>query len=134
VGEVRQEECLDMLLALASGIPGMCSVHAGSAREAIAKLCLLPLLAGPNVTGDFVVPAVASSVDLVVHTATEPDGRRRVREVVAVPGRVENGTVETAQVFATVGGRLVRAGGFPPHEDRFARAGFDLVDLLDGRI
>ena len=33
VGEVRQEECLDMLLALSSGIPGMCSVHASSARE-----------------------------------------------------------------------------------------------------
>src|SRR5207248_2605232 len=106
VGEVRQEECLDLLLALSSGIPGMCSVHAGSAREAIGKLCLLPLLAGPNVTSDFVVPAVAASVDLVVHTGTEPDGRRRVREVVAVPGRVEGGTVETAQVFGSTGGRL----------------------------
>src|SRR4029077_5478964 len=109
--------------ALSSGIPGMCSVHAGSARAAIGKLCLLPLLAGPNVTSDFVVPAVATSVDLVVHTGTDPDGRRRVREVVAVPGRVEGGTGETAQVFASAGGRLERAGGFPPHPDRFAAAG-----------
>ena len=33
VGEVRQQECLDLLIALNSGIPGMCSIHANSARE-----------------------------------------------------------------------------------------------------
>ena len=133
VGEVRQEECLDLLIALNSGIPGMCSVHARSARAAIAKLCTLPLLAGENVTSDFVVPTVATSVDLVVHIGTDPDGRRRVREIVAVPGRVEGGTVETAQVFASAGGRLERADGFPPHPERFAAAGFDLVELLGGQ-
>jgi pilus assembly protein CpaF len=46
VGEVRQEESLDMLLALNSGLPGMCTVHANSAREALTKMCTLPLLAG----------------------------------------------------------------------------------------
>ena len=132
IGEVRQEECLDLLVALSSGIPGMCTVHASSAREAVAKLCMLPLLAGPNVTSAFVLPAVATSVDLVVHTATEPGGRRRVREIVAVPGRVEGDTIETARLYDTVEGRLERADGFPPHLDRFARAGFDVVELLDG--
>ena len=34
VGEVRAEECLDLLLALNSGLPGMASLHANSAREA----------------------------------------------------------------------------------------------------
>ena len=45
VGEVRQQECLDLLIALNSGIPGMCTVHANSAREAVTKMCTLPLLA-----------------------------------------------------------------------------------------
>ena len=49
VGEVRQEESLDLLLALNSGLPGMGTVHANSAREAITKMCTLPLLAGENV-------------------------------------------------------------------------------------
>ncbi len=132
VGEVRQEECLDLLVALNSGVPGMCSVHANSAREAVTKLCTLPLLAGPNVTSGFVVPTVAASVDLVVHTATEADGHRRLREIVAVPGRVEGDVVETASLFATEHGELVRTHGFPPHVERFARAGHDLADLLDG--
>lgn len=46
VGEVRQEECLDLLISLNSGLPGRCSIHASSAREAIVRLCTLPLLAG----------------------------------------------------------------------------------------
>jgi len=36
----------------------------------------------------FVVPTVASSVDLVVHLGIDTHGVRRVKEIVAVPGRV----------------------------------------------
>jgi len=136
VGEVRQEEALDLLIALNSGLPGMCSIHANSAREAIVKLCTLPLLAGDNVGHGFVLPTVASCVDLVVHTAKDGSGQRRVREIVAVPGRVEGDVVEVADVFVTRAGRLVRADGYPPHPERFEWAGLDLQALLahDGGI
>src|SRR4051794_30936384 len=130
VGEVRQEECLDLLIALNSGIPGMCTIHANSAREAVTKLCTLPLLAGENVTHSFVVPTVAASVDIVVHTARDAAGRRRIHEIVAVPGRVEGDIVETADLFVTRGERLVRADGWPPHPGRFVTAGLDLPALL----
>jgi len=130
VGEVRQEECLDLLIALNSGLPGMCSIHANSAREAVTKLCTLPLLAGENVGHAFVVPTVASSVDLVVHAETDGAGTRRVREIVAVPGRVEGTVVETADLFNTVDDKLVRADGFPPHPERFRRSGIELLDVL----
>src|SRR4029079_6039421 len=83
VGEVRQEESLDLLIALNSGLPGMCSIHANSAREAVVKLCTLPLLAGENVTASFVVPTVATSVDLVVQVGIDHHGARAVREIVA---------------------------------------------------
>jgi pilus assembly protein CpaF len=49
VGEVRAE-CLNLLLALNTGLPGMCTIHANSAREALVKLCTLPLLAGENIS------------------------------------------------------------------------------------
>lgn len=130
VGEVRQEECLDLLIALNSGLPGMCTLHANSAREAITKLCTLPLLAGENVGHAFVVPTVASCVDIVVHAGTDPSGHRRVREIVALPGRVEGDVIEAADIFTTRAGSLVRADGFPPHAERFAAAGFDLRQLL----
>ncbi len=132
VGEVRQEESLDMLLALNSGLPGMCTIHANSAREAITKMCTLPLLAGENVSSRFVVPTVAASIDLVVHVGLDAGGRRSVREIVAIPGRVEGDVVEVADLFWTRGQRLVRAHGFPPHVDRFERLGVDLAALLEG--
>ncbi len=130
VGEVRQAESLDLLIALNSGLPGMCTIHANSAREAVTKMCTLPLLAGENVGSGFVVPTVAGSIDIVVHIALERDGVRRVREIVAVPGRVEGDIVEIADIFSTRGGRLMRADGFPPHVDRFERAGYDVAALL----
>jgi len=133
VGEVRQAECLDLLLCLNSGVPGMCSVHANSAREALVKMCTLPLLAGENVSHAFVVPTVAASVDLVVHLQIDHNGRRRVREIVAVPGRVESGVIEAADVFATREDQLVRADGYPPHPERFECLGVDLAVLLAER-
>ena len=108
----------------------MCTIHANSAREAVIKMCTLPLLAGSNVSSRFVVPTVASAVDVVVHVALERDGRRRVREIVALPGRAEGDVVELAELFVTRDGQLVRGDGFPPHQERFARAGFDVADLL----
>ncbi|MCE1178485.1 MAG: Flp pilus assembly complex ATPase component TadA [Micrococcales bacterium] len=130
VGEVRQAESLDLLIALNSGLPGMCTLHANSAREAITKMCTLPLLAGENVGSRFVVPTVAGSVDIVVHAALERDGVRRVREICAVPGRTEGDVVEIADLFVQRGGRLARADGFPPHVERFERAGYDVAALL----
>lgn len=130
VGEVRQEESLDLLIALNSGVPGMCTVHANSAREAVTKMCTLPLLAGDNVSSRFVVPTVAASVDIVIHVALERDGSRRVREIVAVPGRAEGDVIEVADLFVTRAGRLERADGFPPHREAFERAGYDLAALL----
>jgi pilus assembly protein CpaF len=130
VGEVRQEECLDLLIALNSGLPGMCTLHANSAREALVKMCTLPLLAGENVSAAFVVPTVAASVDLVVHLGTDQRGLRRVREIVAVTGRAEGEVIETSDIFVLRDGHLLRTDGYPPHQERYRHAGFDLADLL----
>lgn len=130
VGEVRAEECLDLLLALNSGLPGMCTLHANSAREALVKMCTLPLLAGENISARFVVPTVASSVDLVVHLGIDPGGVRRVNEIMAVPGRVENEIIETEPIFVRESGELRRASGMPARPERFSRVGVDLQQIL----
>ena len=130
IGEVREAESLDLLVALNAGVPGMCTIHANSARDAITKMCTLPLLAGENVSDRFVIPTVASALDLVVHLELDHRGRRRVREVVGLPGRVEAGVVETCDMFHTEGDLLVRGEGFPPHEERYSRRGYELASLL----
>jgi len=65
-----------------------------------------------------------------VQLRLDPDGRRRVQEIVAVPGRVEEGLVEVAELFTRRGDRLERGTGYPPHPDRFERAGLNLPELL----
>jgi pilus assembly protein CpaF len=129
VGEVRQAEALDLLIAMNSGMPAMATLHANSAREAVTKLCTLPLLAGANIDAGFVVPTVAGCVDIVVHLGMG-SGSRRVREIGAVTGRTENGIIEMTTLYCDVDGRLVRREGFPPHQDRFAAAGIDVTALL----
>lgn len=129
VGEVRQAESLDLLIALNSGVPGMVTVHANSAREALLKMCILPLLASENISDRFVVPTVASCVDVIVHVDLDTEGRRRVLEIVAVSGRVEEATIEAVDLFRRDGDRLVRGGGRPPHPERFAARGIDLDRL-----
>lgn len=131
VGEVRQGESLDLLIAMNSGMPSLSTLHANSAREAITKLCTLPLLAGGNIPGDFVVPTVAGAVDLVIHVETRGNGERRVSEIAGVNGRVENGVVEMSSIFSDTGAGLQRRSGYPPHAERFTRHGFDLHQTLD---
>ena len=131
VGEVRQAEALDLLIAMNSGMPAMATLHANSAREAVTKLCTLPLLAGSNIASDFVVPTVAGCVDLVVHVASDALGRRAVREVVSLTGRVEQGVVEMSTLFRDDGDGLRRGAGYPVRREAFARHGLDLHALLD---
>lgn len=133
IGEVRQEECLDLLIAMNSGMPSMCSIHANNARAAIAKMCLLPMLAGSNVSAEFVVPTVAAVVDIVVHTALQADGQRRVQSIAAVNPRSEGNVVEMADLFTVIDSELHPTGAFPARQEAFTQHGFDLPLLLGSK-
>jgi len=98
IGEVRQAEALDLLIALNSGTPGMGTLHANSAREALLKLCTLPLLAGQNIAAAFVTPTVAAAIDMVAVLRNEPGRGRYLSELVTLSGRVENGVIEVTPV------------------------------------
>ncbi|TQO19125.1 pilus assembly protein CpaF [Rhodoglobus vestalii] len=130
VGEVRDAESLDLLIALNSGLPGMSSIHANSAREALVKLCTLPLLAGRNIDSNFVVPTVASSVDVVVHCEMTSNGARRVAEIASLTGECSDGVVESSALFRTVGGVLIQTGAIPARLSKFQAVGLDPVSLL----
>lgn len=130
VGEVREAEALDLLIALNSGIPGMCSLHANSARDALVKLCTLPLLAGRNIDVGFVAPTVASTIDLVVHAELRRDGQRRITEVLAPTGHVVDGVLGAVALFEFDGERLVATGELPPRMGDFERAGIDPAAIL----
>lgn len=119
VGEVREAESLDLLIALNSGLPGMCSIHANSAADALAKLATLPLLAGRNIDASFVMPAVAGSIDLVVHAELQRSGRRRVIEIVEPTGAVIGGSLEAVALFELRDGELQATGATPRRAGRY---------------
>jgi pilus assembly protein CpaF len=130
VGEVREAESLDLLLALNSGLPGACSLHANSAREALVKLCTLPLLAGRNIDASFIVPTVASCIDIVVHCEIDHRGARRVAEVLALSGQVTGSVIEASPIFALRDGMLEPTGGHPGKTAKFRAAGINPATAL----
>lgn len=114
VGEVREAEALDLLIALNSGLPGMGTLHANSARDAITKLQVLPLLAGENISHKFIAPTVASAIDLIVQVAIAQDGSRRIIEIARVTGRYENDRAEIENIWNWNGSSYVRGLGALP--------------------
>lgn len=106
VGEVREAEALDLLIALNSGLPGACTIHARSGPDALGKLCTLPLLAGGNIDRSFVAPTVASVIDLVVHVELLSTGARQVREIVSPTGVDGSGDVTSHAIFTRREGKL----------------------------
>jgi pilus assembly protein CpaF len=130
VGEVREAESLDLLIALNSGLPGMCSIHANSARDALGKLSTLPLLAGRNIDSSFVLPTVAGCIDIVVHCEIDRHGRRRVTEIIAPSGQLTGATIEASPLFLVKDGALEHTGGFPTKLAKFRAAGLDPAEVL----
>lgn len=128
VGEVREAEALDLLIALNSGLPGMGTIHANSARDAIVKLQTLPLLAGENISHKFIGPTVASAIDLVVQVSLDGHGFRRIVEVCAVTGRLENDRIEVETLWLWNKESYERGLGSLPHPEKFANVGIPIAN------
>jgi pilus assembly protein CpaF len=85
VGEIRGGEALDMLAAMTTGHDGSLStVHAGSPAEALRRVETLALMADVDLPHAAIREQVADALDLIVHQARLPDGRRQVTAVTEV--------------------------------------------------
>jgi len=88
IGEVRGGEAFDLLTALNTGHDGALStVHASSAEDALARIEVLALMAGVGLPSEVIAEQLRRGIDLVVHIARSPDGRRRVETIVPVEER-----------------------------------------------
>ena len=90
VGEVRGTEAFDMMQAMNTGHNGsMSTIHANSARDALARMENMMLMANGNLPMRAIRGQIVSAIDLVVQTERMRDGVRRVTEVVQVVGLEE---------------------------------------------
>ncbi len=88
VGEVRGAEAFDMMQAMNTGHDGsMSTVHANSARDALARLENMVLMSNANLPMRSIRGQISSAVDVVIHTERMRDGARRVTEVAEVVGQ-----------------------------------------------
>ncbi|MFM1986346.1 MAG: hypothetical protein RIS18_563 [Actinomycetota bacterium] len=101
LGEVRQAEALDLLIALNSGMSGMATIHANSARDALEKLTLLPLLGGPNIQAEFVRKTVGQVIDVIVHLERDQQGERKVTEIIEITGESSASSFGIKKLFQT---------------------------------
>ncbi len=87
VGEVRGPEAFDMMQAMNTGHNGsMSTIHANSARDALARIENMMLMANVNLPMRAIRGQIVSAIDLVVQTERMRDGVRRVTEVAYVAG------------------------------------------------
>ncbi|HXJ00513.1 MAG TPA: CpaF family protein [Micropepsaceae bacterium] len=91
VGEVRGSEAFDMLQAMNTGHNGsMSTIHANTARDALARIENMVLMANAGLPIRAIRGQIASAVDLIVHIERMRDGVRRLTEVVEVVGLEED--------------------------------------------
>ena len=94
VGEVRGAEALDMLQAMNTGHDGsMSTIHSNSARDALSRLETMVMMASIDLPFEAVRAQIASAVNLIVHQARMPDGRRKVAQIAEVVGYDSNGAI-----------------------------------------
>lgn len=84
VGEVRGEECIDMLQAMNTGHPGsLTTLHAGSAEEALGRLVLMARF-GMDLPTELIEEQIATAIDFVVMVRRLSDGTRLVTSMTEV--------------------------------------------------
>ena len=100
VGEALGSEVIPMLNAMHSGAAGsMCTVHANSSADALAKLALLAVQAPERLEVPHTCALAAHALDLVVFMARGGGGRRVVRSVREVTG-ADGVQVTTNEIWA----------------------------------
>jgi pilus assembly protein CpaF len=99
IGEVRGPEAFDMMQAMNTGHNGsMSTIHANSARDALARLENLILMANTSLPERAIRAQMTSAIDLVIQTERMRDGVRRVTEVVEV-SHMEGETIALNTLF-----------------------------------
>ena len=145
VGECRGGEALDMLQAMNTGHDGsLTTVHSNSARDSIARLETLCLMAGMDLPVMVIRQQIAAAVNLIVQQSRLKDGSRKIVQVTELQG-MEGSNItlqdvfiyrtpgQSGQGYSHAGGGALEATGFRPNfEDQLKEHGFKLPANIFG--
>ncbi|QUD88580.1 CpaF family protein [Phenylobacterium montanum] len=140
VGEVRSGEAFDMLQAMNTGHDGsMTTVHANTARDALARIEQMIGMAGLEISPRSVRQQIASAINIIIQAERMEDGRRRVVSITEVVG-MEEDVITIQEIFrfrrtgrAANGGEVVgqfeTTGVRPRFLDNLAARGIAVPDI-----
>jgi pilus assembly protein CpaF len=140
VGEVRGAESLDMLQAMNTGHDGsLTTVHANSARDALARIETMVLMAGFDLPVRAIRQQVASALEMIVHLERMDDGSRKVTHITEVQ-RMESEVITLHDLFTfqfeglsedkKVMGQLASTGLRPTFGGKFRKHGLEIPEYF----
>lgn len=99
VGEIRDEESLDMLQAMNTGHDGsMTTAHSNSPRDTLARIETMAMMAGVELPIRAIRGQIASAIDIVIHQDRLRDGSRRVVNITEI-GNMEGDIITMTDIF-----------------------------------
>jgi len=141
VGEIRDEAAIDMLQAMNTGHDGsMTTLHSNSARDTLARLETMVMMAGMELPVRAIREQVASAIDLIVHQERLRDGTRKISSVQEVVG-MEGDIITMTELFAfeqtgidngQILGRLRPTGLRPKFMEKIEASGINLAPSIFG--
>jgi pilus assembly protein CpaF len=135
LGEIRGQECFDLLAAMNTGHDGsMATLHSNSPRECLARMENMVMMSDIKIPKEAISRQIADSVDLIVQVKRLRDGSRRTTNITEVIG-MEGDVIVTQELFKfeyldeTADGKIVgeyRSMGLRPYTlDKAKQYGFD---------
>jgi pilus assembly protein CpaF len=136
VGEVRGGEALDMLQAMNTGHDGSLStLHSNTARDSLARLETMVLLAGMELPERAIREQIASAINVVIHLSRLSDGSRKIVSISEITG-MEGNTIVMQDIFryekigidkdGRVIGEFTPTGVRPWFMEKLKVSGFDI--------
>ena len=140
LGETRGAEALDMLQAMNTGHEGsMTTVHANTARDALARLENMLAMSGINLPSKVARGQIASAINVVIQTNRLTDGKRKLISISEITG-LEGEVISMQDIFTfrqtgvdtdgTVRGHFQASGVRPRFMERLKARGITLPDAL----
>src|SRR5690348_16628966 len=135
LGEIRGQECFDLLAAMNTGHDGsMATLHSNSPRECLARMENMVMMSDIKIPKEAISRQIADSVDLIVQVKRLRDGSRRTTNITEVIG-MEGDVIVTQELFKfeyldeTPDGKIIgeyRSMGLRPYTlDKAKQFGFD---------
>jgi pilus assembly protein CpaF len=135
LGEIRGQECFDLLAAMNTGHDGsMATLHSNSPRECLARMENMVMMGDIKIPKEAISRQIADSVDLIVQVKRLRDGSRRTTNITEVIG-MEGEVIVTQELFKfeyldeTADGKIVgeyRSMGLRPYTlEKAKQFGFD---------